>query len=291
MTATHIVSEDQRIFTFDAAIPPVLEVDAPATITFEIENQVWSRLEQGETLEDIGFHTVNALAGSVFIKGAERGDTLRIDILDIQVNSAWACWIPGLGRLGDKVDHLQLQRIPIENDRCIINEQISVPIDPMIGCIGLAPAEGSGSPVRPAYPWGGNMDLRELRAGTTLYLPVQVAGGLLSLGDLHAAMGTAELTSVSLESNGQATVRVSVENDMRITYPRLHVGAETLFIAISENYDDGRTLAANLAYDYLMGEKGLSPFDAYAYMSARVALRFGGPASAIVVAVVPDFDS
>ena len=84
MTDTHIVSEAQRVFAFDATIPPVLEVEAPATITFEIENQVWSRLEQGETVEAIGFHNFNALAGPVFIKGAEPGDALRIEILDIQ---------------------------------------------------------------------------------------------------------------------------------------------------------------------------------------------------------------
>ena len=196
-----------------------------------------------------------------------------------------------MGRLGDKTETLQLRQIPIQNDRCIINDQISVPIDPMIGCIGVAPAEGSGSTVFPAYPWGGNMDLRELRAGATLYLPVQVEGALLSLGDLHAAMAEAEVTSVSLESNGQATVRVSVEKGMAISHPRVRVGSDTLFVATSDNYTDGRNLAASLAYDFLTQEHGLDPFDAYAYISARVALRFGGPACAMVVAVVPDFDS
>ncbi len=290
MTDTYLVSKAHQVFAFDASIPPVLEVDAPATIKFEVENTVWSRLEKGETVEAIGFHNFNALAGSVFIKGAEAGDTLQIDILDIQVKDAWSCWMPELGRLGDLTDTVQLREIPIEDGHCIINEQIRVPVDPMIGCIGVAPAEGSGSTVRPAYPWGGNMDLLELRVGTTLYLPVQVKGALLSLGDFHAAMGTAELTSVSLESNGQATVSVSVLKDMAIDYPRVRVGTETLFIASSDNFTDSKNLAAKLAYNYLTKEKGLSAFDGYAYMSARVALRFGGPASVIIVAVVPDFD-
>jgi amidase len=75
----------------------------------------------------------------------------------------------------------------------------------MIGCIGTAPSE-AGSTFMPAYPFGGNMDLREMEPGTTVYLPVNVAGGLLSMGDLHAAMGSAEPTWVSLEAAGQATL-------------------------------------------------------------------------------------
>ena len=96
----------------------------------------------------------------------------------------------------------------------------------MIGCIGTAPAEGSGSTFEPAYPFGGNMDLREMEPGTTVYLPVNVPGGLLSMGDLHAAMGTAEPTSVSLEAAGQATLRVGLEPAMSLRFPRLRRGGE-----------------------------------------------------------------
>lgn len=289
MAQPQLVSKEHRVFAFDASISPVMAVEPPATITYEVDNLVWSRLAQGETVEQIGIHNFNALAGPVYIKGAEPGDTLRIDILDIQVHRVWSMWMPGMGQLGDLTDATQLHEIAIDGDRCIISDQIAVPIDPMIGCIGVAPASGSSSTLKPAYPWGGNMDLRELREGATLYLPVQVPGALLSLGDFHAAMGTAELTSVSLEANGQATIRVSVEKGMTITYPRIRVKNETVFVATTDDYRVSRKLAAKLAYDYLTQVKGLAPFDAYAYMSARVELRFGGPASAIVLAVVPDF--
>ena len=98
---------------------------------------------------------------------------------------------------------------PLRDGRAYITDSLSVPMRTMIGCIGVAPAEGKGSTFMPAYPFGGNMDLREMEAGTTLYLPVQVPGGLLSMGDLHAAMGTAEPTWVSLEAAGNATLRIS----------------------------------------------------------------------------------
>ena len=106
---------------------------------------------------------------------------------------------------------LQIRQIPLEGEWAIISKRIKVPIEPMIGCIGLAPASGSSSTVKPAYPWGGNLDLRELGSGGTIYLPVQTPGALLSIGDLHAAMGTAEPTAVSLEGAGQVAVRITVK--------------------------------------------------------------------------------
>ena len=97
----------------------------------------------------------------------------------------------------------------------------------MIGCIGVAPAEGKGSTFMPAYPFGGNMDLREMSPGTTLYLPVQVAG-LAFDGRSHAAMGVAEPTWVSLEAAGSATLKISLEKNMKLNFPRLRVGTQHL---------------------------------------------------------------
>ena len=102
---------------------------------------------------------------------------------------------------------------PLRDGRAHLG-RLSVPVRPMIGCIGVAPAEGVGSTFMPAYPFGGNMDLRELEPGTTIFLPVQVAGGLLSMGDLHAAMGTQEPTWVSLEAAGSATLRIGLAKAM-----------------------------------------------------------------------------
>jgi amidase len=288
MTKEYFISKEQHAFAFDASLPPALEVTPPCIVTFETGDKAYARLAQCETVEEIGLRNFNAVTGPLFVYGAEPGDVLRIDILGIEVETAWSVWSPGLGRWGNKTDRIQVRRIPLEGDWAIINEELKVPVEPMIGCVGLAPAHGRSSTLSPAYPWGGNMDLLELLPGASVHLPVQVHGALLSLGDLHAAMGAAEPTSVSLESAGRATVRVSVEKGMSLDYPRVRVGKETILVAIADDYVEARQLAMDQAYDYLTGEVGLEPFDAYAYASARVGLRFGGPASAIVLAVVPE---
>lgn len=288
MEEQHFVAKEQSAFALDANIVPVLEVTPPCTVTFETGDMSYARLAQGETLEDIGFQNFNVVTGPVFVRGAEPEDTICVEVLDVSVRRAWSVWIPGLGRWGDKTDRLQLREIPLDGAWAVISERVRVPIEPMIGCIGLAPAEGSSSTVTPAYAWGGNLDLRELGAGASIYLPVQVAGALLSIGDLHAAMGTAEPTAVSLEAAGQATVRITVEKDQSLRFPRVRTANETICVAVADSFADARQLAMDLAYAFLTEEIGLSPFDAYAYASARVSLRFGGPASAIVIAVIPD---
>ncbi len=284
----YTLSKDQKAFAFDPTIPPVLTIQSGDTVTFETGDFAYERLANGETVEAIGLENFNAVTGPVYVEGAEVGDALKIEILDVQVTRAWSVWLPGFGGLGNKSAELRVMQTPLRDGRAYLSETLSVPIEPMIGCIGLAPAEGKASTFLPAYFHGGNFDLREMMAGTTLYLPVQVSGALLSMGDLHAAMGTAEPTWVSLEASGSATLRISVEKGMKLNFPRLRMGDSTLCMGMGETLNDAHQAALDQAYDLLVNEFQLEPFVAYAYASARVAMRFGGPACPIVLAVVPD---
>jgi acetamidase/formamidase len=238
-------------------------------------------------VDAIGLPNFNRVTGPVSVRGAAPGDALRIEVLDVQVHRAWSVWLPGFGGLGHRTDGQRTMQTPLADGHAQIGSQ-RVPLRPMIGCIGTAPAEGAGSTFEPAYPFGGNMDLREMEPGTTVYLPVNVAGGLLSMGDLHAAMGTAEPTSVSLEAAGQATLRIGIEPAMGLRFPQLRRGGETFFLGIAESFDDAHALALEQAYDHLVEKRGIDPFEAYALISARCDMRLGGPASAIVMAVLPD---
>ncbi len=118
----------------------------------------------------------------------------------------------------------------IEDEWAIINEGIRAPIQPMVGCAGLAPISGASSTIYLIYRWGGNLDLRELGPGSTLYLPIQVEEALLSVGDLHAAMGTGEPTSMGLESAGEATVRITVDRGLSLRSPRILSEGSTILI-------------------------------------------------------------
>ncbi len=286
--ASYALAKEQRAFAFDATLPHVLEIESGDTVTFETGDVAYERLSKGESVDVIGLENFNAVTGPVFVKDAQPGDALKIEILDIQVRRAWSVWLPAFGGLGAHTQSTQVREIPLRDGRAHITESLTVPIRAMIGCIGVAPAEGQGSTFMPAYPFGGNMDLREMEVGTTLYLPIQVEGARLAMGDLHAAMGIAEPTWVSLEAAGQATLRISLEKNSGLHYPRLRVGGSTYCLGMGETLEKAYQIALDEAYALLTHEMGMNAFDAYAYASAVIDMRLGGPATSIVMAVVPD---
>jgi amidase len=288
MPSPSFVSSERPAFAFDRNIPPVLEVAPGSVVSFQTDLSVLDRLAAGEPPASIGMERLNALAGPVAVLGAEPGDALRIEVLDIQIDRAWSVWLPGFGPLGARTDRIRVMQTPIQDGRLTIGANRSVPLEPMIGCIGVAPAEGVGSTLRPVYPFGGNMDLRELSVGATLWLPVQVPGALLSVGDFHAAMGQGEPTAVALEAAGVATLRIDLEKRRALPSPRLRVGDDTMLIGLGADHVEARQNAIGLALDFLVEECGFEVFEAYAYASARVGVRFGGPAGATVLAVVPN---
>ena len=288
MTASRVVSAEHRAFAFDPGLPPALEIEPGEVVTFETSDESYRRLACGESVEAIGLERFNAVTGPVLVRGAEPGDTLWIDVLEIAIERAWSVWLPGFGWLGRQTGTVQVRPVPVEGGRIYLSTRLSVPLAPMIGCIGLAPAAGESSTFSPAYPWGGNLDLRELSPGAAISLPVQVPGALLSLGDLHAAMGGAEPALVAIEAAGRATVRIDLEKGRPLRYPRLRLAGATACLGMGETLQMAQRRGLDQAYELLTGEYGLEPFEAYAYTCARVELRLGGPASPMVVAVVPD---
>jgi amidase len=290
-----VIASEHRSFAFDPALPPVAEIEPPSTVRFEVDDSALARLAGGESPEEIGMENFNAVTGPLCVRGAEPGDALRIEVLDILISRAWSVWLPGFGGLGTRSEKLQMMQTPLEDSRVHIEGGLSVPLEPMIGCIGLAPARGRASTMRPVYPFGGNMDLRELSPGATLWLPVQVAGALLSVGDLHAAMGQGEPTFVGLEAAGAATLRIDLEKGKEdLAYPRLRIGQETICVGMGETHQDAKQSALDQAFELLTVEHGLESFAAYTYASATVSIRLGGPSGTMVegrqcvLAVVPD---
>ena len=288
MSQTHRLAKEQRAFAFDASLPPALRIASGDTVTFETGDVAYERLSRGETVEAIKLENFNAVTGPVYVEGAAPGDALKVEVLDVQVRRAWSVWLPQFGGLGAHTQATQVREIGLRDGRAWISETLSVPLRPMIGCMGVAPADGTASTFMPTYPFGGNMDLGELVAGSTIWLPVQVAGALLSMGDLHAAMGTAEPTWVGLEAAGQATLRINVETGLTLAFPRVRSGHETIVMGMGDSLASAQQQAIDAAYALLTDEWGLSAFDAYAYISAAVHMRLGGPLNNIVLAAVPD---
>ena len=286
----HFVSRSHCQKAFARLAQPALEIASGDVVTFETTDEAYERLWRGESPDEIPDEDYNIVTGPVLVRTAEPGDALRIEIVHIHIRRAWAVWIPGYGPLGDLTDELQVRPLPFANGQIAISDRLNVALSPMIGCIGLAPAAGTASTLEPAYPFGGNLDLRELCVGATLLLPVQTSGAWLSIGDLHAAMGAGEPAHISLEASGEATVRVTVEKNLPLIAPRIVLEDRTLCLSVLDEQgtiEKAAQLATRHAYEFLISEFSLTPFEAYAYVSANVELRFGGPASPIVIAVVP----
>jgi amidase len=210
-----------------------------------------------------------------------------IDILAIETADwGWNAFIPGFGLADSVLPAPMLRRIPIRDGRVWLTETLAVPLAPMIGCLGLAPACGETSSLGPARSWGGNLDLTQIRPGATVLLPAQVPGGLLSLGDLHAAMGVGETTSVAIECAGAATVRLDIRRGIRLETPRIETPERIWIagIARSPQYDRARSQAVREMARYLTEERGIPPATAFLLLSAAVDLTFGGPAGAVALA-------
>jgi amidase len=190
------------------------------------------------------------------------GDAVSVEVLAIEpYDWGWNAAIPGFGLLDGLVPEPVLERLPIRDGEVIVSERMRIPLRPMIGCLGLAPAKGATSTLSPAMPWAGNYDLTQIAPGATVLFPAQVFGGLFSLGDLHAAMGEHEATFVAIECAGSATVRLDVRQGVTLETPRIETANRVYVIGLSPcgDYGAARLQAARLLYEYLTVEADLTP--------------------------------
>lgn len=286
------VRANQTTLAFRPDAEPVLRVPPDTSVRFETSPAPVERLlAAGDDWQaQFNAHEINALSGPVWIEGVQPGDAVAVEVLDIETNDwGWTAFVPGLGPLRQAGVAPFLRQIPIHDGRVDLGGGRSVPVRPMIGCLGLAPATGTSSSLAPPYPWGGNFDLNQVAPGNTILFPAQVAGGLFSLGDLHAAMGDGEGTGISIECAGSATVRLSVRPGLRLITPRIETPDRVIMIGLDAGRDltKARNQALALLLAYLTGERGLTPEAAMVLIAAAADLDFGGPAAAVVLASVP----
>jgi amidase len=288
----HIVPANQTVFSFRPDAEPVLRVRPGEIIRFETSPEPVERLfaAGADWTEVIDVRAINAVTGPVFIEGVMPGDAVSVEVLAIEPRDwGWNAAIQGFGLLDGLLPEPMLERLPIQDGEVIVSDRVRLPLRPMIGCLGLAPAQGATSSLSPAMPWAGNYDLTQIAPGATVLFPAQVPGGLFSLGDLHAAMGEHEATFIAIECAGSATVRLDVRAGMVLETPRIETPDRIFVIGLSScgDYSAARLQAARLLYELLTREAELTPREAYVVISARGDLTLGGPAGTIVLGSVP----
>ena len=290
--ATHHLTADRVTFSFRPDAEPVLRVQPGEAVAFDTSPAPVERLfaAGADWMSALDINAINAVTGPVYVEGVEPGDAVSVEVVDVRPGAwGWNAHIPGYGLMSGSYPAPLLKRHPIEDGRIKISDRISVPLSVMIGCLGLAPAMGESSTLGPAYAWGGNYDLIQVKPGNTILFPAQVPGGLFSLGDLHAAMGAHEATFVSIECPGTATVRLDVRKGLDLQTPRIESSERhyCVGLGVPGDYETARMQAVRLLHEYLTAERGLTAEESYAVISAAGDIEFGGPVNAVVLASVP----
>ena len=220
MKMVHTIHSHHSHLGWNRALPPVMRARSGETITFCCQDAGHGHYNHGSTAHDIltaDPNDTNPLTGPLLVEGAMPGDALKVTINEFAPSGfGWTAIIPGFGLLSDHFTAPKLKLWNYETSTAtpaVFNSVARVPLKPFVGTIGLAPAEPGNHAVIPPRRVGGNMDVRDIAAGTVLYLPVEVEGALLSLGDTHAAQGDGEVCGTAIESAMDVSVTVEVIKD------------------------------------------------------------------------------
>jgi amidase len=256
-------------------------------VEFVLTSAAYATLS-ADHLDDPNFslRSLNALAGPVFVEGANPGDALGVTIEHINIDSN--VYVPFIARWRSAtfgIPTSTIQHWRVEGDSISMVPYGRLPVRPMIGCLGVAPAAGRISSLGPTAPTGGNMNLQEIATGSTTWLPVQVPGALVSLGDLHAAMGRGEALGAGLECGGTVTAALSVAKSVPLSGPRIETDSSIHFIGTDVDTEStAQRKAVRAAWDWLTVECGQETHAALAICAALLDVNFGGPAGHNIVA-------
>jgi amidase len=226
----------------------------------------------------------NPLTGPFAIAGAEPGDTLVVKILELTIDSdkGIGALAPGFGALnstnytpmlnGHVPEKIWFYDIDRANNTATFNAldsrfSVKIPLQPFLGCVGVAPAGGEArSSVVPAE-FGGNMDASEVRPGNTLFLPVSAPGGLLYLGDGHAVQGDGEVAGTAIEVPMHVRLQVDLIKGRKIAWPRLENETTLMAVGAYRPLDDALRIAFTELVGWVHADYGLSDLDAYELLS------------------------
>ena len=215
------IGRDKTFGTFDKSIPPVVTVRPCDVLCLETEDSHDGTIKSEADRYYTEQFRPNPATGPVAVEGAEPGDALTLEILEIRPGPLGYTTIrPTWGLITGVVDRSQSKILRVEGNDVVFAPGVRFPVRPMIGTIGTAPA---GEPVSNMYagPHGGNMDNNDVAPGATVFLPVFVPGGLFGLGDVHASMGDGELSGGGFDVPAEVTLRVGLRKGLRLRWPRI----------------------------------------------------------------------
>jgi len=264
----HRISRDEVIWSFGPGLTPVLEVEPGDTVTFETNDCFTGQIRSEDDLvTEIDLSRINSATGPVAVKGAEPGDSLIVEILDVRpIEWGVATLIPGFGQLIDQVRSPVTRLFDVRDGEIRMNDRVRFPAKPMVGVVGVA-TDGEELSNGLAGRHGGNLDDHFHGKGARIYFPVWQPGGMFAVGDMHASMGDGEICFTGVEIAGEVDVRFDLLKGKRSTWPVTELADRWLPHATAVAYDDALRLVAEEAARLLVDEHGFSLEDAFIFLS------------------------
>jgi acetamidase/formamidase len=281
----HFLSAEPTHSQWNRSLVPRLRIAAGDTVHLECVDSSGSQVQPGMLLEDflqIDRGRIHALTGPIFIEGAQPGDVLQVDVLEVAHRGwGWSSVINGLGFLKERFSQPTLFHWQLEAAESRSLAPAVVPLRPFCGVMGVAPSQDGEFRTRPPGVFGGNMDVRELCSGSTLHLPVFNVGALFSAGDAHAAQGDGEVCINGIECPAQVTLRFHLHKRQPLAGPIIEAApqkgkGESNAWVVVESATDALTAAraaTSRMIDLLVSRWSFPEVHAYLLCSVAMNLR------------------
>ena len=264
------LNREHRIYVLDPDNVPATTIDSGEELMVE----TWDAFEGIRDPAVIGArHLRGPATGPIYVNGAEPGDALKVEFISITPKETAAHMVmPGRGFLDEEFTDAYPTIITLDGDHAVLPSGIRLPLRPSMGLVATTPTYQQ-STASDSGPYGGDIDMKELVSGSTLYLPVFVPGGLLAMGDCHALVGDGAVAGTGAECSADTHLRVTVEKGMGITGPQAMTPDHFVVLGYGEELGAAMKQAVKTMVDFLVREKGMAPYDAYTLLSLAGDVR------------------
>jgi len=264
------LTREQRIYVLDPQGEPAITIDSGEELMVE----TWDAFEGIRDPKILEARSLKGPAtGPIYVNGAEPGDALRVDFLSIKPKEGAAHMVmPGRGFLDEEFTEGYPTVMDFQDGKVVLPSGLKLSLKPSMGVVATTPTYPQ-STASDSGPYGGDIDMKELVEGSTLFLPVFVPGGMLALGDCHAVVGDGAVAGTGAECSSETHIRVTVEKGMGITGPRALTPDYFVVLSHGEELGPAMKQAVRDMVDFLVQEKGLAPYDAYTLCSLAGDIR------------------
>lgn len=269
------LTSDQAFYGFSPELEPVLNVEQGEELVIETLDCFSGQLKcTADTLETLDWSTTNPASGPVYIEGVKAGDVVRVDLHEVRATGqSVMVAVPETGGLASRITEMETAIVENRADSVVFKDKVVIPSKPMLGVIGVAPAEGTIPNSTPGFH-GGNMDCTLVSEGASVYFTAAVDGALFGCGDMHAVMGDGEIIICGAETPGTVKLTAQTVDMPELPTPFIENDDIIATIASAETCDEAQKMAAEHMHDFLTKFAGMTSNDAAMLMSLVGNLKF-----------------